>query len=592
VATGLVLAATLGMLLSGRVQTGIVGVFSVVALAATGVLAPDVALRSLGHESVVAVGAMFVISAAISRTGALDSLVGAAVRIGRRPGGGLLAWLVVVPALASSVLSNTAVVLIFIPIVLAICERLDDRPSRYLIPLSYASILGGCLTLVGTSTHLVSVKVAEGAAKSLGVKPPEVGMFTFAPLGAVFLVVGLVYLLTLGRRILPDRVAIAPSFGDETVDYVTEVEIGKGSRLAGRRLAEFATGGASKLKLLQIVREDIVQTPLPDMIVAEGDLLVLKGTPDEILMLRRDRGTRVLPGLDDSGDDVEAREVGVTLAEVMVSPNSSWLGRRVREIGMRRKHGVSVIAVQRHGRHVRATVDQIPLGVGDTILVQGSVEALRRLRTSADLVLIEGVDRRVVDRSRAPIALAGIVAFVIGAALFTDHIAIVALGAAAALTAARCLTAQEAAYAPDWNVLLLLGGSIALGDALVRTGLAEQVALEFSRVAGDSPRVQLAAMYLATLVLTEFLSNGAAAALMMPIALASSARLGVDATPFMMAVAFGASCAFALPMGYQTHLFVYGIGGYRMRDFVFVGVPLDILLAGTATLLLPVFYPL
>lgn len=586
---GAVLFATLALLLSERLPAGAVGVFAALALALGGVLGPDEVLRALGDGSVVAVGAMFVISAAVSRTGALAFLVDAATAVGRRPGAALRLWLVFVPALASTVLNNTAVVLIFLPIVVAVCERLDERPSRYLIPLSYASILGGCMTLVGTSTNLVTVAAAEDAARAAGVPSASIGFFTFLPLGAVFLGVGALYLAFVGRRFLPERMAAAPAIGETPADYVTEVEICAGSKLLGRRVRDLIGKPGASLRLLQIVRGDVVLAPEPETVVEAGDLLVLKGSTDEIVALNRDRGAKVLPGLDEP-DDAAPRPVGVHLAEVMVGPASDWIGRRVKSLGVRKEHGVAVIAVQRHGRHVRASRDGGPLRVGDALLVQGSADAIRAMRAASKLILVEGTDRRVTDRRRAPLALAGLVAFVVGTSLFPGHVSLVALGVAAALVACRCVSPQEAAAAPDWNVLLLLGGSLALGEALRKTGLAAEAAATLSASLGDSPRLLIAAIYLVTLLLTEFLSNGTAAALMAPIAVSTAVRLGVDVTPFVVTVAFAASCAFALPMGYQTHLFVYGVGGYRLRDFLAVGLPLDLLLAAVAALLIPALY--
>ena len=590
-ATAIILGGMLLLLLRGRIPTGVIGVLAATALALAGVVRPERVVELLGSQAVIAVAAMFVISAAVSRTGALDALADVAVRVGKRPGRGLVLWLVLAAAACSSLLNNTAVVLIFLPIVMAVCARLDEAPSRLLIPLSYASILGGCLTPIGTSTNLIALASAREPLRAAGLPPIDGSFAAFLPLGASLLAVGAAYLVLCGRKLLPDRVAMSAALGEVDVDYVTEVEIGPGSRLLGKNLGELMRRPGGSLRLLQIVRDDIVQTPDPGLTVRSGDLLVLKGSPDEIVDLHRDKGTRVLPGIDDGGGPESVRATAVTLAEVMIAPASRWLGKRVREIGFRREHGVAVIAVQRHGRHLRAGVDLLPLGVGDALLVQGTPEAVRGLRTSADLVVVEGVERRVIDRARAPYALAGLLAFVVGAVAFPESVALIALAVAASLVAARCLSAQDAARAPDWNVLLLLGGSLTVGEALVTSGLAADAAGLVARLGVDSPRLALAALYVVTLVLTEFLSNGTAAAVMIPVAVATAVRFEVSAQPFVMATAVAASCAFALPMGYQTHLFVYGVGGYRLRDFVKIGAPLDLLIGLTATLLIPLFHP-
>jgi di/tricarboxylate transporter len=587
----LVLGGMILALLLERPPAGVVGALTAAALTAAGIVPVEKTLALLGSETVVAVGAMFVIAAATSRTGALDRLVDLAVRAGAKGRRSFTLWIVIVPALASAGINNTAVVLIFMPIVMAACDRLGEPPSRFLIPLSYASILGGCLTPIGTSTNLVAAAAAREALRAAGLPPFEPTFGAFLPLGLVLLVVGAAYLVVGGRRLLPDRVALSAALGEADVEYVTEVEAGPGSRLIGRPLGELMHRPGGALKLLQLIRDAVVQTPDPNVRVEVGDLLVLKGSPDEIVGLHRDAGTRVLPSLEDGGEELRGRTAAVTLAEVMIAPGSRWLGRHVREIGFRREHGVAVIAVQRHGRHVRAGVELLRLGVGDALLVQGPPEAVRALRTSADLVVIEGVERRVVDRARAPFAWIGLAAFVIGAALFPGATGIVALSVAAGLVATGCISPQEAGRAPDWNVLLLLGGSLVAGEALVRSGLAAEAARLVAATGSADPRPALAAVYVVTLVLTEFLANGTAVALMTPVAVAAAARLGVSPQPFIMATAVAASCAFALPTGYQTHLFVYGVGGYRLRDFLRIGAPLDLVIGAAAVLCLPFFHP-
>jgi di/tricarboxylate transporter len=595
VATVCILAAVVVLLILERLPGGLVGIAGGLALVLTGVLDAPTLLGCLSHEGVVSVAGMFVISAAVTRTGALGFVADAIVRRGGR-GASLLLILVLITSLISAFLNSTAVVLVMIPIVLAMCERLDEPPSRYLIPLAYAAILGGSLTLIGTSTNVIAVAEAGRAAERiLGSREAiQVGLFTFTPLGLCAVAAGAAYLVLVGRRLLPDRTALSMTLSSGVpVDYVTEVEIGAGSKLGGRTVSTAFAQDRRGLRLLQLIRSDVVATPHPDLVIQAGDVLLLKGPPGEILALHNDAGTTVLPASEplDGGDARKPRNVDLTLAELIVGPLSNWIGKRIDALGIRALYDVAVIAIQRHGHHIRASVGRQELAAGDTLLVQGTVEGLRKLRASDNVVLLEGVEQQVALRSRAPFALAALVAFAILVS-FTDSVSVAAVTIAAALVLVRCLTFQEATRSLDWNVLLLLAGSLSLGLALQKTGLAADTAGWLVGLTRGAPAwVTLGCVYVATLLITEFVSNGTAAALMIPIGIEASARIGVAPLPFVMAVAFAASAAFVIPMGYQVLLFVYGTGGYRLRDYVLVGLPLDLILAAVAIGLIPVFYP-
>ncbi len=594
--TAVILSLTIALLVLEWLPPGLVGILAALALAMTGVIPGDRIFQSLSHDGVVSVAAMFIVSAAVTRTGALSFLADFGVRHGRRKGAWLLLWLVLIAAFTSAWINNTSVVLVFLPIVLAMCERLDESPSRYLIPLSYAAILGGTTTLVGTSTNVVALAEAHDVvARVYGPGAHlDIGFFTFTPLGIAFVIVGTIYMVTIGRRLLPDRTALSMSLPREgSDDFVTEVEVEAGSGFVGRRVGEIFGAERKDLRLLQFVRADVVQMPLPDLEMHAGDVLILKGSQDAIMRLYVERS-----GLAPLGNDGDAqaagrlRQVAFTLAELIVTPRSKWIGRRVDSIGIRGLFGVSVIAIQRHGRHIRRSVGEHEIELGDTLLVQGTPDGLRRLRSAEDVLLVEGVEKRVPLRSKAPIALVGLLAFVVAAAV-TDSLAVPALATAAVLVLFRCVTFQDAVNALDWNVLLLLAGSLCLGAALQSTGLARDVAQWLAeRTAGGPAWVTIGSLYLITLLVTEFLSNGTAAALMVPIAVEAAHHGNMRPEPFVLAVTFAASAAFAMPMGYQTHLFVYGSGGYRLRDYVAVGLPLDVLLAIVATALIPLLYGL
>lgn len=576
VATLCILAVMIAMLLWERVQAGLVGLGAAAALVALGVTPISTVVGNFTHDGVASVAGLFIVAAGISRTGALDGLVD---WIGRRgfTGGRLLLAVIVPAALFSTILPNTAVVLIFLPLVLAACDRLDVSPSRLLIPLSYASILGGIVTLVGTSTNVVAVAEARAAVqRTFGPGAHlDIGMFTFSPVGVCLAVLGLAYVTWGAPRMLPDRLAMSVPLPDEAAtERVTELCVDVQSPWLGRRLGEAFRGGAGAPRILQLVRRGVAMPPAADLRMEIGDRLLVRGEPEAV----RDE----FGGLTADG----ARTLDVTLIEGLVGPVSPWAGHRIDTLPLT-EAGVAILAVQRGGKHLRENLGYMVLIPGDTLLLQGSVQALRRLRGGEEVVLVGATPRPASVRSKAPIALLTTLAFVITAAV-TERVAEPALAAAVLLVLTRCITVQETIAALDWNVLLLLAGALSMGSALQSSGLAFRVAEGVSSLASGQPLwLTVGILYGGTLVLTELLSNGVAAALMVPVAVEAAKAMSYRPEPLVIAVCFAASAGFALPIGYQTHLFVYGSGGYRMRDFVRFGVPLDILMWIAATILIP-----
>lgn len=592
VITLLVLAVTLVALVREWLPMGMVGVLAPLTLVVTGVIQPGTMWSGLANSAVITVAAMFVVSAAVSRTGALG-FVGDRLAAMGATGERRLALMLMLPvALLSAFINNTTVVLVFIPLVLGLCERLQKAPSSFMIPLSFASIFGGMATLIGTSTNIIvaneGAATVERAYSDGTVFDP--GMWTFSPMGVVFLVAGLAYMALVGTRMLPVRVALPLSLErGRPREYVTEVEIPEHSSLVGKPLGEFVRR-FDEVRVLQLIRGDVIRTPQKDEGLRAGDVLLVKGPPGRIVEL--DSHTRDTQISGAGGEDVRARTVDATLAEVIIPPGSRWVGRTVSDIGFRARYNVSVMAVQRHGHHIRQKVGGLRVEPSDVVLVQGSVDSLRQLRRSDNLILVEGVGRRVKLKRRAPVALAGLALFVLIASMGWLDTATAGVLIASLLVLGRCLTLQEAFDAVDWNVMFILAGSLVLGRAVHACGL-DSVAADglHDLLGGLGPGWALAVFFGVTAFLTDAVSNGAAAALMIPVVVESALRHGVDPEPFLMAVAFGASAAFLTPYGYQTNLLVYSPGGYRFRDFVAVGLPLRLLFWVLAALLLPVFHP-
>ena len=589
--TVVVLVLAVAAFIREWVPMGLTALAAPLLLVVAGVLEPAVLWSKTSDTTVIAVGAMFVIAGAVSRTGALGFLAAVFERQASRGHRRTLTLMMLIVAVLSAVTNNTTVVLVFLPIVLGMCERLKHAPSRYLIPLSYASIFGGMTTLIGTSTNiLVAEQGARAVARLDGERSFDPGLWDFAPVGLLFVVTGIAYMVLVGHRLLPNRAALSMTLGRGTLrEYVTEAEIMPGSSLSGDTLADLTTR-LPGLRLLQVIRDGVLHVPRNDLRLRVADVLLVKGKANELLDLGQEGHAALLPGIEP--DDVEARAVNATLAELIVPPRSRVIGRRIDRIGLRARHGISVVAIQRHGQHLRQKVGALVVEPADMLLVQGSVERLRSLRDSDDFILVEGVEHKPALRGRAPVALAGLGAFVVLAAGGWFDVGTSAALVATGLVFARCLTLQEAFASVDWGVLAVLFGSLALGDAVEQVGLARDAGEGVGALVGDlGPLAALAAFYLITTLLTDTISNGSAAALMVPVVVRGAAFFDVSPEPFLMAVAFAASAAFLSPVGYQTNLLVYGPGGYRFRDFLVVGLPLRLVFWILAVVFVPIFHP-
>ena len=580
-------ATALALLVFEVISSDLVALLAVLAVLLAGVVKPEAALSGFSNPAVHTIAAMFVISAGLLKTGVVESFGRTLIRLGgKRPTVVFAATLGTV-AVLSAFINNTPIVVMMIPVVLGLSRAHGVLPSKLLIPVSYASIFGGCCTLIGTSTNLVVSSMAAEAGHA------PFSMFELTRLGVILAAVGILYLVLFARRLLPDRETVTSSVsGGEIREFVTELVIQPGSPLEGQTLGQTSLAPGGPLRILQVIRgEEIFWPPLSKITLRAADILIAKGGANVILETERSSGVHLVPHL--YPDAVTVREKSQTLAEIVLTPGSPFEGASIREIGFRRHFGVSAIALERHGRHrEREAVADSELRVGDVILVQGSASAVEQLKHEEGIILLEGVDHTVVNRGRAPLALL-IAGSVIAAATFSPiPVVACALGGALLMVLTGCLSARGLYRSIDVHTLVLIAGMIGLGQAASETGTAEWVArrvLDVIRPLG--PYGVLAVIYLMTNVITEFLSNAAAAVLMVPLALSTATEMHLSERPFLIAVAFAASAAFSTPVGYQTNTIVYGPGGYRFTDYTKVGAPLNVIFIALATLLIPVFWP-
>ncbi|MFM8733727.1 MAG: SLC13 family permease [Pirellulales bacterium] len=580
--TAAVVVVTLAALLFVQRAPDMVMIGGVVILLAAGVLTPDEALRGMSNEGMITVAALFVVAAAVERTGALAALVDRALG---RPSSLAAAQFrtMVAPGVLSAFVNNTPVVALMVPAIRDWAKKNRLSVSKLLMPMNDAVVLGGLCTLIGTSTNVVVSGLVAGK------RGHPLGMFDITWLGVPLFACGLVYLVAASRFLLKDR-RPAMSTSDDPRQYTLEMVVEPGSPLAGRTIEAAGLRHLHGLFLMEIDRRGhVIAAVAPTELLEEGDRLVFVGVLDSVVELQKIRGLRPATDQVFKLDDPRSERV---LVEAVVSSSCPLVGRTIREGRFRSTYGAVVIAVARDGELVHMKIGDIELQAGDTLLVEASPAFLDRQRTNRHFYLVSEVRGSTPPRhDKAWIACTVLAAMVLAAALELVPMVAAALVAGGAVVAMRCISSAEARRSIEWESLLLIAASFGLARAMEKTGLAEAVAHSTISAAGDHPHVVLAAIYFVTMLFTELMSNNAAAVLTFPIAWQTAADLGVNPMPFIMAVTVAASCGFATPMGYQTNLMIYGPGGYKFSDYMRFGGPLNLLVMAITVALAPLIWP-
>jgi di/tricarboxylate transporter len=585
VVLGLLVAAVV-LFVSDRLRSDLVAMIILGTLLATGIIAPDEGFSGFAHPATVAVAAMFVLSAGLERTGAVNRVGELLGGLGRRNHRLAIATMMISVGTVSAFINNTAAVAILIAPVLTMARHVGTSPSKLLIPLSFASLFGGSCTLIGTSTNILVSSMAERHGQA------PIGMFELTPFGLILAVAGLAFMVTVGQRLLPDRGRGADLTEEFDVrSYLTELEIVPGSQLIGATVGNCALGHEVDADVLAVVRQGrTITLPQPNIVLEEGDVLWVRSDLAAMRAFRAADWVRIHPGRTWADEGLEAGDA--TIIEAVVAPGSSLIGTSLAETDFRNRFGATVLAIRHHDEIRHSRLATTHLSAGDALLVEAPRSQMLRLRGRREFVVVSDIgplDEQPTRRRTALLIVAGVVAL---AATGLAHIAVAALLGALALVLARCLRLDEAYSAIDWQVIFLLGGILPLGLALERTGGADLIAgLLVDGVGGLGPVAILSALFLVTTLLTAFMSNNATAALLVPIAVTTAAGIGIDPRPLVITIAFGASASFMTPVGYQTNLLVYGPGSYRFSDYLKVGVPLTLVFWLLATLLIPVFWP-
>ena len=547
-------------------------------------------LSGFANAATLTVLAMFVLSEGVQRTGIIQLLGAKISEITEDDETRQLGATIGVVAPISGFINNTAAVAILLPMVTDLAERGGTSPSKLLLPLSYASMFGGMLTLIGTSTNILA---SELSADLLG-RP--FGMFEFTSLGIVVSVVGVVYLMTIGRRITPERIKPRVDLTEEFEmgNYLTEVVVREDSPLVGQRVGTALSETSFDVDLLQLIRGDrVFLEPLGPKEIQAGDVFALRTDRDTLVELLDVEGLDLLPVRVDEAE-LEVADEGQNLVEVVVAPGASLVGESLTSVRFRQRYDATVLALRRGGELIRRRMDNIRLRVGDTLLVQATEGSIERLDANRDFIVAQTVERTDFRRSRILVAIGIVIAVVLLAALNVMPIVVSALAGGLAMVLTGCLKPGEVYEAVQWDVIFLLAGVIPLGIAMQETGAATLVAEFVVASAASLPIVAvLGLFYVVTALLTNIISNNASVVLMVPVAVeaARDPAVGADPFSFIMAVTFAASTAFMTPVGYQTNLFVYGPGGYRFTDYIRVGGPLQLVFAVVTTLGIMVFFP-
>ncbi len=582
-----IIVAALALFATEKLRVDVVALLVLLAVGLTGLVDPERIFEGFSNPAVITVWAVYIVSGGLFKTGVADVMGRGILRLAGDEEPGLIVTIMATCGVLSAFMNNVGATAMLMPAVVGISRRTKIAVSKLLIPLSFSSLLGGKMTLIGTPANILAMGILADRGLS------TLGFFDFTPMGVVVLTTGILYMVLIGRHLLPERQGAQGRQGVYRIrQYVTEVRISNTSPLAGNTLLESRLGQDYDLTVLAIERDGVGLAPIDrDTIVQGGDLLTVKGVADDLMAAREALGLSIEA---ERKLDVERLEPGnVQLIEATLAPHSGLVGSTLRQMRFRDRYGFTALAIWRQGEAITEKLRDVPLEFGDALLLQGSRHRVRELQEGVDFLVLEPLEVEQLRRKKAPIAVGALV-FAIGLVVFTDlTISLAMVIAAVIMILGGCLSIEEAHQSIDWKTVFLVAGMLSLGMAMEATGTAQYLANIMLGALGDyGPLALLAGTYLLAALTTQAMSNAAAIVVIVPIALNTAQALGANHITFTMAVVIGAATSFLSPVGHKANVLVFGPGGYRFFDYARVGALLTVALLIVSLIFLPLFWPL